>query len=272
MDKLRLFFKWIRSHRIISLLVAVVIFGSIFLSRTFVERSQGEITDPLKVGNIVDAVYGIGTVTAARSYSIKPGVVTSISSVYVKEGDYVRKGDRLIKIDDNLYRAPFDGVINFLPFKISENVFAQVPVLVITDLMNRYLVVSLEQQGALRVNVGQRAKVSFDSLRSQSYDGTVEAIYSYNGNFLARIKVDDLPKQILPDMTADVGIIVREIKNVLLVPTLALEGNSVWVKKNRGLPTQEIVKLGIVDGVMAEIVSGNIGKGDRLIVRKKIRL
>ena len=252
------------------MVVTLALVAAGLFSRMIVSRSQGELSAPLEVGSIVDAIYGIGTVTASRSYSIKSGVIATIFALYVKEGDFVRKGGRLANIDAVVYRAPFDGVVTSLPFRAGENIFVQLPVVVFTDLANRYLVVSLEQQGALRVRSGQKAKLSFDSIRNQSFEGLVESVYSYNGNFLARINVDSLPPEILPDMTADVAILVREVKGALLIPTAALVGDVVWVKRPRRIPTPLHVQLGVVDGAMAEVLSSELKSGDRLLIRKKV--
>ncbi|MBC7386188.1 MAG: efflux RND transporter periplasmic adaptor subunit [Cryobacterium sp.] len=233
-------------------------------------RSRGSVSDPLKRGTVFDAIYGIGTVTAVRSYAIKPGVIATIQNLYVREGDFVHKGKLLARIDGAIYRSPFDGVVNFLPFKAGENIFTQLPVLVLTDLANRYVVVTLEQQGALRVRPGQKAKISFDSMRSRSFDGAIESVYSYNNSFLARIDVANLPKEILPDMTADIAIVIREIKDALIIPVSALEADSVWVKRGHSVPTQVKIKLGVVDGTMAEVVSGDLNPGDRLMIRNRL--
>jgi len=270
MDTLRIFIKWVSRHRIASLVSGLILVTLLVFARIVIDRSQGTPSDPLRRGSIVDAVYGIGTVTATRSYSVKPGVISTISDLLVKEGDNVKKGASLVRLDTTVYHAPFDGVVNFLPFKVGENIFTQLPVVVLTDLSNRYLVVSLEQQGALRVRTGQKAKLSFDSIRNQLFDGVVESVYSYNSNFLARIDVSSLPPEILPDMTADVAIVVRELNQVLLVPVVALEKESVWVKRPYRVPSRVRINLGVVDGTMGEVTSGDLKEGDRVLIRKKV--
>lgn len=270
MDTLRAACKWISRHSVLSLITSILVVAGIFFVRVVIVRSQGDVSDPLKRGGIVDAVYGIGTVTATRSYSIKPGVISTISDLYVKEGDSVQKGTKLARIDQVVYQAPFAGVVNFLPFKVGENIFTQLPVLVLTDLNDRYLVVSLEQQGALRVRPGQKAKLSFDSIRNQRFDGVVQSVYSYNSNFLARIDVPALPPEILPDMTADIAIIIREVNDALLIPVAAFEDGSVWVKHGHSIPMLVPVTLGVVDGTMAEVTSGSVNVGDTLMIRRKV--
>ena len=269
MEFLRKLTQAISGHRVLSILAVVLCVALAWGGKSIFDRSQGEESPPLARGPIVDAIYGIGTVTASRSYALKPGVTSTIAELDVKEGDFVRKGGKLASIEYTTYRAPFDGVVNYLPFKVGENVFTQIPLLVLTDLLNRYLVVSIEQQGAIRVRAGQSAKLSFDSIRGQNFDGKVISVYSYNSNFLARIDVPNLPPEILPDMTADIAIIVRQVPDVLLLPVSALENDSVWVKRPYRIPTQVRVKLGVVDGAFAQVVDGDLHEGDRVLFRKK---
>jgi multidrug efflux pump subunit AcrA (membrane-fusion protein) len=206
---------------------------------------------------------------ANKSYQLKVGVVSTIEELYVREGDTVKKGAKLAKIDSIIYRAPFQGTVTNLPYKIKENVFSNVPILTIVNLADRYLIISLEQQGALRVKQGQTVKMSFDTIREQNYDGVVQSVYSHEGNFLARIDLSNLPLRILPGMTADVAIAIETREHVILVPVAALErGGTVWRKRGRGIPSQVQIKTGIVDQAMAEVVSGDLSVGDRLLIRK----
>ena len=71
-------------------------------------------------------------------------------------------------------------------------------------------------------------------------------------------------------MTADVAIIIREIPNALLLPVTAYENGYVWVKRGHALPTKVEVKIGVVDGMFAEVASGDLNEGDRLMIRRKV--
>lgn len=190
---------------------------------------------------------------------------------YVKEGDTVKKGAPLVEIVSGItYHAPFDGIINFFPYRLGENTFTTAPLLILTDMKNRYIVVSMEQQGALRVKVGQQAKISFDSLRNSVFEGKVAAVYSYAGTFLARIDQLQLPAEILPEMSCDVAIVTDIHEDVLLIPVVAFENGFVWRKRNRALAKKIPVKLGINDGTWAEVLEGDLEPGDRLLIRKQV--
>ena len=270
MDFLRAFIKWTSLHRIISFFSIAILVCIIFGVRFVLVRSDGVTSGPIKKGTIVDAVYGIGTVTAKNSYSVKPGLVGHISNLFVNEGDTVKKGDKLVEMDRISFSSPFAGVVNFLPFKVGENVFPQLPVVIVTDLTNRYLLVNLEQQAILRVKSGQKVKISFDTLRKINIDGIVQSTYSYNGNFIARVNAPDLPMKVLPDMTADVAIIINEIQDALIIPSASYEDGFVWVRRGKSLPIKTPIKIGVVDQAKVQVVSGDLVEGDQVMIRRKL--
>jgi macrolide-specific efflux system membrane fusion protein len=267
---LRFLVKWASRHKLVSFLLIFIITGGFIFWRYSQKQSQGILTAPLEQGSIIESVYGIGTVMANRIFRITPGVSYSVANLYVSEGDKVKKGARLVGSDTNNFRAPFDGTITSLPVKVGDNVFPGTPILTLVDLNDRYLLVSLEQQGALRVEPGQKTKISFDTIREKNYEGVVKAVYSNDNNFLARIDIGSLPPQILPGMTADVAIEIQEHKNVLLVPVAALgQGDSVWIKNKNSLPKKVSIKTGIIDKAWAEMIQGPLQSGDRLLIKEK---
>ena len=271
MEVLRQIIKWMKSHRVLSTFIVLLMVGAAILARFISARSAGSLSEPVQKGNVIESVYGIGTVTANKIFRLSPGVVNTITKLYVREGDQVQKNQKLLGNEAAVIRAPFAGTVTALPYKVGENVFPQVPILILVDLQDRYLVVSMEQQGALRVRKGQKVRMSFDTIREQNYDGVVSASYSNNNNFLARIDIASLPPQILPGMTADVAIAIHQHDNVLLIPVSALEqGKYVWLQRGHSIPQRIEVKLGIVDKALAEIISGDIEVGDRLLVRKDL--
>lgn len=255
--------------KIIIPIVAVVVIAAIALRKQ--SSNQYQITDPIKRSNIVESVFGIGTVTAKNSYQLKVGITSGVSAIFVREGEQVQKGQRLITLEGGTsFSAPFDGTITYLPVKVGETVFPQSIVMSVVDLLDRYLIVSLEQRAAMRVRVGQKARISFDSQRDLTFEGIVQAVYSNESNFLVRITVNSLPNQILPGMTADVAITIGEHKDALVIPIAAIENSEVMVKSGSSKKSVP-VKTGIVDGAYAEIVSGDLKEGDQLFLRQKIK-
>ena len=251
------------------LLVIVLIAGLILVVLFNRSKQHSVTTHKLIQGTIIEGVYGIGTVMANKSYELKPGVISMLQDVYVKEGDSVTKNQPLVNLDGIIHRAPFAGVINSFPYKKGDTAFVQNKVLSLVDYSDRYLSVSLEQQGAIRIKKGQTAKINFDSIRNETFEGIVESIYSQDQSFLARINISHLPPFIIPGMTGDVGINIKEHHNVLLAPISALDEGSVNLSTSKYKSKNIPVKTGISDGEMVEIISDKLKAGDRLELRTK---
>lgn len=267
MNALRTTLSWLSKHRYLTFLILALATAVSYGALQRYRASRGVLTEPLRVGTIADSVYGIGTVTASRVLQVRPGLVSHIERYFVKEGDAVRAGTALVSLDGNVTRAPFAGTITSLPFKNGENVYAQGPVLTLTDLSNRYVSVSLEQQGALRIRAGQKAKLSFESIRETTYDGEVVSVYPKDSNFLARIHSPGLPARILPGMTADVAILINNFENTILIPIAAISNRHVWRKRGQETPKFIPVETGVIDKEFAQMISGDIQVGDRLLIK-----
>ncbi len=253
-----------RIHLIIysSLALIAVVSGLVYF--LFV-RSISHQVKP-RVGSVIEAVYGIGTVTVRQSFQLKLGVTLTIRHLYVKEGDRVNKGDLLVAFDDNpAFVAPFTGVLTSLPFKEGETVFQQLPILILEDMSNPYVVVSLEQTGVMRVKPGQSVKLSFESIRNQPLLGKVGSIYPKEGQFFVNIEVVEMPSGILKGMTADVAIEVANKENVLLVPMVAFDRGKLTVIRN-GLPQKITVKIGAMNGLEAEVLDQSISTNETIVL------
>ena len=99
------------------------------------------------------------------------------------------------------------------------------------DLADKYIEVSLEQEGALRVKEGQQVKILFESLRGNVFKGKVQAIFPKNEEFITHIEVEGLGAEVLPGMTADVSITVSTHDDALLVPVSGVSNGVVLVKR-----------------------------------------
>ena len=99
------------------------------------------LSAPLQKSSISESVYGIGTVFAEKRFDYKAGVTNTLDDVFIKEGDSVTAGQKLIRLGSIFVTAPFDGVVTSLPSKVGENIFASSVVLSLVDLTQRYIVV-----------------------------------------------------------------------------------------------------------------------------------
>ena len=229
-------------------------------------RNRGiELVKP-KRGDMVEAIYGLGKVKSNHRFDVKIGVMSTVDSLYVREGDFVKSGAKLISLESaSLFRAPFDGTVTLISAYQGEIVTPQVSILRLEDLQDRYIELSLEQQGALRVKPGQLAKVSFESLSGKNLEGKVTALFSKEDEFLAHIQVENLDSSVLPGMTADVSVEVAKISNALLIPLKAIHHGTVVVHR-KGRRQKVPIEVGHVDGTWAEVKDDSLTLDDEIVL------
>lgn len=219
-----------------------------------------------KRGSIHEAVYGLGKVKSHQIFEYKSAVSKTIQKLAINEGSSVKRGDRLIIFDEGpSVIAPFDGTVTALPYRENENIFPSTPLIRIENLGTRYVELALEQQGALRVKPGQKARLSFESFRGQLFFGTVKSIYPSNDQFLVRIEPQDLPAVILPGMTADIAVEIGQRDSVLMVPVASVNSGKVTVLRNNK-KTKVNVEIGSSDGEWAEVLKGDISENEAILV------
>ena len=246
---------------LIAVIIVLFLVQSVFQNRKYnkVKASVGEITE---------AVYGLAKVKSNQRYEVKVGVISTLRQRFVKEGDFVKAGQKLLELDSSVvFRAPFDGTVTMISLYEGETVLPNVGILRVEDLKDRYLELSLEQESALRVKVGQRAKVSFESIRNETLEGKVSALFPKDDEFIASIKVDKLDPSILPGMTADVSVEIGKIQGKL-VPLKAVRNGTLLVYRNNK-NVKIAVTLGLVDGLSAELKEGDLREDDEILVPKE---
>jgi macrolide-specific efflux system membrane fusion protein len=245
---------------IVALVVAVIAFA-VF------KKPRYTVLGKVEKGTLIEAVYGIATVTADKSYTLKVAQSNVVSRVFVKEGQRVKKGDALVEIEGAALRTPIEGTVSLVAYKDGETVPAQGQIVSIFDLAGLYYVVTLEQQGALKVRPGQMAKISFDSIRDQVFEGQVSSIYAQGSSFNVSISAKTLPDGVLPGMTADVAIEIARHDNRTIVPVAGIRAGELSILSGRHLVSVP-VKVGLVDAAKAEIIEGDVAEGATVAVPK----
>lgn len=232
----------------------------------FRQRSYEEVRP--KRGDITEAVYGLGKVISNRRFEVKIGLLTTVTGIFVREGDAVERGRELMTLESGaVFRAPFAGTVTLVSVKTGETALPQTPLLRLEDLRDLYIEISLEQEGALRVRRGQPAKISFESLRGHVLSGKVTALFARDDEFLVHIQAEALPEGVLPGMTADVSIEIGKIANALLIPLRAVHNGQVIVQTG-GQRKKRRIEIGHVDGLWAEVKNDALDMDDTLLLKK----
>ncbi len=244
--------------------LALVAIGSL-AAMVVRKATAGNWAQP-RVGPIVEAIYSLGTVKAERTWQLKTGITVGVTDIFVREGDQVSAGQRIIATDSGRFWAPFPGTITKITIHKGEILMPGLVAVQLMDLRDRYILLSLDQPSALRVREGQKAEVSVESIRGRKLVGRVGRIYPSDSQFLVRVHVDQMPGEILPDMTADVAIEVDRREKALLVPLAAVRRGQVTVRRNGRQLKPVQAKIGAVNGEFAEILDGSVLPTDEVLL------
>ncbi len=245
------------------------VMGVLLVAGLGIRRARSAYTEVgiVKKGRVVEAVYGLGTVTARHTYQVKLGLTGQVKKVFVREGDAVKKGDKLVAVEGAAsFYAPFDATVTSVPVKEGETVYPQLVLVALTDLNHNYIVVSLDQRSAMKVRPGMPVMLSFEGNRDQTRTAKVASIYPNDGQFLVRIDSDAIPKSALPGMTVDVAIQVGAKDDVLVAPVAAVQKGFLIIGKDR---RRVAVTTGLVDGAGVEILTGEVRENEPVFVRAK---
>ena len=244
---------------ILSVLAAFLVYGFFF--------KRPNIVKP-KVGPIVEAIYALGTVKSDDIYILKMGITSGLTKLYVAEGDLVEKGQKLIATESSDFSSPIQGTVSRIYLDRGETIMPGIPVLTVMDLTKTFIQISLDQSSALRIKKDQKAELSFENLRGTKITGTVQKIYPSDGQFIVRLKTESLPAGILPGMTADVAIEVAKRENATLIPANSIHRGQVRILR-AGKAITLNVKIGAVNGELAEILDGQVLPEDEILIGKE---
>ncbi len=217
-------------------------------------------------GEIVEAVYGLGTVESEEIYQAKFGIPIAVKEFFVSEGEDVKKGQKLFQIDQGiLFQSPISGRVTDIPANVKENVSAQALVLTVTNLEKLYLSVALEQQAAMKLKKGLKTEISFEFFRNKKLGGVIDSYYPKNNEFIAKVKFTEHPEGVLPGMTADVAFEIARKPDAILVPSKAVSNGHISILKN-GKKEHVQVKIGLADLEQIEILEPQLSVEDEIVV------
>ena len=184
-------------------------------------------------------------------------------------------------LDAAFITSPFDGVITVLEMLPGDLIAPNSLAFRIDNLDTLLVDVAISEVDIIQINVGQPVTLSFDAILGNEYTGEVVDV-SPVGNlqqglvsFEVTIKLVDADEEVRPGLTAGVQIVVRQVEDVLIIPTRAVR----WVngeqvvyvsitgeQANMENLERVPVVLGASSDEFAELLEGEIKEGDYLVL------
>ena len=172
-------------------------------------------------------------------------------------------------------RAPFNGTITSVYTKIGDEVSPGTKAFRLDDLSSFYIEVEIPEIDINRIEIGQEAEFTFDSILDKTYHGRVIEVAGAGSeeqgetSFIVKLIMTDSDDEILPGMTASVSIMVTKLEDVLIVPTRAirLENGDIVVYALRNENIEKVViEIGASSDSYTQITAGDIVENETLVL------
>ena len=168
------------------------------------------------------------------------------------------KASQEAKLETYILRAPSAGVVLRQDGEVGEVAELGTVLFWVGEPKPLIVLAEVNEEDIPRVEVGQRALLKSDAFPGRSLEATIYSITPKGDPVTKTYRVrfrlpDDTPLRI--GMSTDVNIIVRVSKNALLIPSIAAEGNSIFVVEVDSAHRREI-RIGIRGTNGVEVLSG----------------
>lgn len=176
--------------------------------------------------------------------------------------------------------APFAGSVTEAHPLPGDQVTVGAAAFRVDDLSSLLVDVDVSEVDINSITVGQTVSLSFDAVLGQEYEGEVIEVAQAGNvvggivNFTVTVELTNADELIKPGMTAGVNVVVKEIKDAVLVPNRAvrlLNGKRVvFIMLEDGAQEKIEIRLGASSGTMSVVVGGDLKEGDQIILNPQI--
>jgi HlyD family secretion protein len=171
--------------------------------------------------------------------------------------------------------APFGGVIMQVEPLTGDQVSPGKLAFRLDDISHLLVDVEVSEIDINSIEIDQPVTLSFDAILGKTYNGTILEVSHVGAtiqgavNFTVTVELTDADEFVKPGMTAAVTVLVKELKDVLLVPNRAVRvvdnQRVVYIMKD-GAPVMVEIKLGASSDTVSEIIGGDLKEGDLIVL------
>jgi len=260
-------------RRIIKWLIALVILGilGILFYYVWFPMLKASVTityDTYQatIGSISNSLSFSGSVNIVSSEYLSAPDSGTVRDIYVKSGDNVKKGDRLMRLSTgDTIKASFDGTINSINVEAGDSVSNGAQLCQVVDFSNMKVTMRVDEYDISEVFEGQECTVTVTALE-KSFPASISHInrLSASSGSVAYYTVTasvEVTEDVLPGMQVTVSIPKEEARDVVVLKMDALSFDAfnsafVYVMNENGEMEQRYVEVGVDNGNYTEIKNG----------------
>ena len=277
-----------RSTKTISIiLIFFLVIAAVIISRTLIanhfKKKFSKIPPPgIIVTEVINKEFSerietFGTAISKKSQTFKIKKDDLLGDLELK--DFVKKGDKLIRLKSGDIIAPFSGVLGYTGLTedilVSNNIF----IITLDDNSEIYSDIKIPESYSVSIKKGLPVEVKLSSYKDKVFSGEVDFVSSRinadTRSLLSRIKVNNSKQELISGSLLEVSIKFN-LRNSLSVPdtSVMIEGDKSYVYKINGsnIANKTEVKTGLRSNRNIEIISG-LNEGETVVAEglKKVR-
>ncbi|MCF8009572.1 MAG: efflux RND transporter periplasmic adaptor subunit [Halanaerobiales bacterium] len=181
-------------------------------------------------------------------------------------------------LEDTRLKAPYTGVITELLVQEGDYINSGQQVATLIDNSQYEVSANIDESELSSLEVGQNVEINMEALPGLELKGKLTEISSkaVNNSGVVTISItvliDSVYDSFKPGLSADIEIIVGQVKDKIIIPVTALinrNGKKVVLRVNEDSTKPVEVKTGLTDGIRIVIVSG-LKIGDKIIVNSSV--
>ncbi len=226
-----------------------------------------------------------GDIVGKEVVHVFPQVPGKVMEILVKEGQHVKKGQVIFKIDRDIIgmefmpavvESPLTGYVGTVMVDRGMSVTTQTPLAQVVTMHQVEAVAQLIEEQINMVQLGMKAKVRVDAFPNTSFMGTVyrktAVLDAASRTQEVRILIDNPQLKLRHGMFANIQIILGFVKKAVVIPSDSImrdaDGNYHVFKVIDNKAFKQSITPGYVRHNITEVVSG-INDGDVVITLGK---
>lgn len=277
---------------IVVFIVALLIFNILTHSK---KRAPKEVIAKIPVSavmvkreNLKEYLFYVGDIKAEDEVNVYPKVTGKIIEKIAKEADAVKKGNVLAYIDRDEVgfqfekapvESPIDGIVGRIYVDIGTAVSPQVPVGLVVNMDVVKVKVDVVEKDLPKVEKGQAARTEVDAYPGELFEGVIEKVSPvvdlFSRTAMVEIKIPNSDHRLKPGMFARINILIKERKNVLVIPRDAIirvdSSNYIFVVGDGNQVHRQRIDLGLHENNKFEVING-LNEGEFVVTMGNTQL
>ena len=218
----------------------------------------------------------------ARADRARAGVASAAATIGVAEAN---ARNAKVAVDYTLIRAPFDGVILSKSANVGDMVTpfssaadSKGAVVNMADMSTLEVEADVSESSLAKVSVGQPCEITLDALPDARFRGhinrMVPTVDRAKATVMTKVRFDLIDPRVLPEMSAKVSFLSREVAPEQQRPLLAVNPDALAARDGRtvlfvirdGKAIEVAVTPGLRVGELT-VIGGDVKSGDKVVLK-----